>query len=176
MTTTHNEQSERAELEKRFRKLLTYEPETGLFFWKESPKGGICKGAPAGSITSQGYVIITIDRRGYRAHRLAWLFFYSVWPSNQIDHINRNRSDNRICNLQEATQKQNHENISLRKDNTSGYRGVHWDKTLKKWIAAIQNNRKNIKLGAFNDPQKAHEAYVKAASIYHTHNQEKING
>lgn len=153
------------------RSVLSYNEETGIFTWKVSPRNGIECGAVAGAPHKEGYITITFKQKYYLAHRAAWAFVFDYWPSEQIDHINRCRSDNRICNLREATPKQNSENASLRKDNKSGYRGVRWYAQLNKWRAQISQNNKTVHLGLFDDKQEAHAAYVKAAAIYHTRNQ-----
>lgn len=172
MTT---QQDERANIQ-RLKQILRYEPESGLFYWLISPRNGINPGNVAGVLSSEGYLVVTVNNFGYLAHRLAWAFVHSCWPDHQIDHKNRNRTDNRICNLRPATETQNRENISLRKDNTSGYRGVYWSKETKKWAASIGVKKKRIHLGLFLDPKEAHAEYVKAASIYHTHNEKKAHG
>jgi hypothetical protein len=84
----------------RLRKRLRYDAETGLFT-RRVGSGHAHAGDMAGSVHSTGYVRICIDGGRYTAHRLAWLYVHGVWPSGQIDHINRNRSDNRIANLRE---------------------------------------------------------------------------
>ena len=101
-----------------------------------------------------------------KAHRLAWFFVYGEWPQKQIDHINGNKSDNRISNLRLATASQNLSNKGITKSNTSGYKGVSFNRTKKKWMASIKVNKKSINLGYFLTPEEASEAY-KAAAIKH---------
>lgn len=81
----------------RLRELLDYDPETGVFRWKE-PRRKCRVGEVAGSLRKDGYVKIQVDGRFYQAHRLAWLCVYGVWPS-AIDHIDGNRANNAIANL-----------------------------------------------------------------------------
>ena len=104
--------------------------------------GGFCH--------THGYIIIKIDGIGYKAHRLAWLYMYGVWP-NFIDHKNHNRSDNRIVNLRSVTNQENCKNASLRKDSSSRVCGVHWNKLERKWKAQINVDSKRIYLGCFDD-------------------------
>ena len=103
------------------------------------------------------------------AHRLAWLFHYGEWPENHIDHINGDRSDNRICNLREATVKQNGENRKLHKNNTSGYRNVRWKKERNKWEVSIRHNRKLHSIGLFSNLDDAIDAAKKARDQLFTH-------
>jgi len=93
--------------------LLTYDPYTGLFTWLVDAYSNKVKGKIAGSI-KEGYINISIDRKLYRAHRLAWLYVNGVFPS-EIDHINRVKSDNRICNLREVSRSENCQNRSTSK-------------------------------------------------------------
>ena len=81
------------------------------------------------------------------------------WPIDQIDHIDNNRSNNRISNLREANNHQQNCNTRLTKRNSSGYKGVSWDKNLKKWRSEIRVNYKKIHLGYYKTPEEAHEAY-----------------
>src|SRR6185369_10895033 len=98
----------------------------------------------------QGYWRIFIYGKAYLGHRLVWLYVYGEWPRGDIDHVNRTRSDNRLCNLRVATRSQNLGNMGRRPVNTSGYKGVTWHKRAEKWLAQISVNRKNIYLGLFN--------------------------
>ena len=137
------------------RLVLHYEPETGIFTWKVRTSPRIKVGDIAGCPEGGGYLQIRVCSRGYKAHRLAWLHVYGEWPKEQLDHINRNRSDNRIANLREVTNKQNQQNRSKSSNNTSGHQGVHWDKRDSKWRARIRHNQKDIYLGLFENLEEA---------------------
>ena len=139
----------------RLRELLHYEPETGIFTWKVGSANQVKVGDAAGSQNGLGYLHVRLQRRLYSAHRLAWLHFHGVWPVDQLDHINRIRTDNRIANLREVSHKQNGQNASKSRSNTSGYPGVYWDKQHSKWVARIMHNRKNIYLGYFATIEEA---------------------
>lgn len=138
---------------------LHYNPSSGMFIWKVKRGQRIKPGYPAGSLDNHGYIKIMVARKMYKAHRLAWFLTHGEWPENQIDHINGNRSDNRIANLRLASNKQNAENRGVRSDNTSGYRGVSFDKKSGMYEASIRHNGKKVCLGFF---EKAEEAALKA--------------
>jgi len=148
------------------RSILNYSPETGLFEWKIS-KGTKKVGSIAGAINRTGYFAITIDKHRYLSHRLAWFYFYGVWPNEDVDHKNRVRTDNRIANLRLASKSQNQFNSSIRKDNTSGYKGVYYCAREGKYLAQIMVNRKRISLGYHTSAIDAHRAYQKASLTYH---------
>jgi len=129
-------------------------------------RGGSAKAnteARSKSLDEWGYIRIRVKGKRYRAHRLAWFYVHGIWPTNQIDHINGNKEDNRIANLRDVPQTHNQWNSFRRRDNTSGYKGVRWHKASKKWSTSIRINGKNEWLGTYSTPEKAHEAYCKAA-------------
>ena len=136
------------------RSILYYDQETGIFTWKVRTSNSVKVGDAAGC-QSGGYLRIRLQSKPHKAHRLAWLYVYGTWPKGQIDHINRNRSDNRIANLREVTNKQNGQNKSKRSDNTSGHTGVSWHKQSSKWQVKIKHNQKLIHLGYFTDIEEA---------------------
>jgi hypothetical protein len=139
MTITH----------KRLKELLEYNPKTGRFTWKVSRRNGIKIGDLAGGKTVTGYEAIKIDFTFYLSHRLAYFYMTKKWPRNEIDHIDTVRSNNVWSNLRSATRGQNNCNRGKTKKNSSGVKGVHWNKVTKKYIAQIQYNKKKIHLGCF---------------------------
>jgi hypothetical protein len=143
--------------------ILDYDPETGIFRWKMPVSRRVRIGERAGSRNQKGYRQIRINRRFYVAHRLAWLVVHGKWPVHQLDHINRQTDDNRIANLREATQTQNKANSRIYKNNSSGYKGVAWNKTVGKWAAYIRSGGARTHLGYFASPEEAHRAYSAAA-------------
>jgi len=115
-----------------------------------------------------GYISISINRNRYLAHRLAWLYENGDWPKQDIDHINGNRSDNRIENLRDVSHQVNCQNKrSIGKQNTSGFLGVNWRKDRQKWRAVISTRRKQKFLGFFDTAQEAHQAYLIAKRKLH---------
>lgn len=146
--------------------LLAYEEATGDFYWKVS-RGRVQQGRKAGSIGTNGYRNIKLLGQDYRAHRLAWFFVHGVWPSKEIDHINRKKDDNRIANLREATRQQNSFNRSHNSNNTSGLRGVSWNTGSRKWLAQIRYGGISHHLGVFDSKEEAHMAYCRARDLHH---------
>ena len=141
-------------------KFLSYNPDTGIFT-NRIGRQGAAKGQVAGSANDRGYWQIMISRKSYLAHRLAFLMTYNYLPEF-IDHKNQVTSDNWIDNLRECTLSQNMMNRRIQKNNTSGYKGVIWEKSRSKWMAKIEINNKSINLGRFDDKIDAAKAYNKA--------------
>ena len=111
--------------QKRAKELLDYDPETGLLTWKVNKRGrGAKVGGKAGSNCINGYLYVGIDSKRLLIHRVVWLWYYGYFPENDIDHINRVRSDNRICNLREVSRSCNNHNSCVPTSNTSGIKGV----------------------------------------------------
>jgi hypothetical protein len=144
----------------RLKELADYDPETGVFTWRASrPRAR--KGAIAGTKRPDGYWAIAIDCKLCYAHRLAWLYMTGKWPTADIDHINGNKSDNRIANLRQATRSQNKANTPPPRHNTSGLKGVSLEG--RRWKAQIERDGKKCHLGLFDTPEEAYAAYCKAA-------------
>ena len=146
----------------RLKELLHYDQGTGKFTWLV---GRLCirKGSIAGTTDIQGYRVVKIDGKSYKAHRLAWLYMVGGWPLDEIDHINTDRADNRWVNLRAATHGQNQANSRVQKNNTSGYKGVAWAKRQRRWRAQIRTNNKTKNLGYFKDISVAAAKYAEAA-------------
>lgn len=148
----------------RLRQLLSYEAESGLFRWLVGGQNyPVNIGDVAGYDNGRGYIVIGLLYRTYRAHRLAWLYSYGEWPSKDIDHVNRNRHDNRLSNLRQATRSENMANTGISRRNTSGLKGVSYNPKRKLWRACITVNWKNNVLGYFETKELAAAAYASAA-------------
>ena len=132
---------------------------TGSAKWKKTH----FKGKKAGTINSKGYIVVQVDKVQYTLHRLVWAVAHKCNPLTHIDHINGIRDDNRIENLRLANQAQNQANGRLRTNNTTGYRGVYWDSSIKRYTARIKKDGVSHYLGAFDTKVEAHQAYIKAA-------------
>jgi len=141
------------------RKHLSYNCDSGEFFWIYSSCNQVKQGSLAGHAHVTGYIYIQVNGERYRAHRLAWLYMHGKFPENNIDHKNGNPADNRICNLREATFSENSMNTKLRSDNSSGIKGVSWNKAKSKWNARITVRGRRRCLGYFDDIQDAATCY-----------------
>lgn len=155
--------------QERLKELLHYDSDTGIFRHNKS-RYGVTKGMRAGSIDRYGYVCIILNGKRYAAHRLAWLYMTGKLPIEQLDHINRIRTDNRYKNLREVSAAENKQNLGLHLKNKSGIRGVSYDYTAEKWRANISVNGKSKNLGRYLTIEEAAKAYAKGAALYHTHN------
>jgi len=133
------------------KKLLEYDPETGVFTWKVATSNRVKVGDVAGCKNPDGYIVIRIDRKHYQAHRLSWLFVNGYFPEYQIDHINGVRDDNRLCNLRESTNVCNMQNCKMSKNNTTGIPGVSRYKAAGKYQAQIMINGKRKHLGFYRN-------------------------
>jgi HNH endonuclease len=149
----------------RLRELLRYDYETGVFAWRHrhGTRGGVNAEDVAGSHDRDGYILIGVDGRHYRAHRLVWFYVFGVWPKAEVDHINGNPSDNRFINLREASRADNSYNMRRKRSNKAGYKGVR--RNGPNWQAAIKVNGKFVCLGNHQSPEAAHAAYCEAARL-----------
>ncbi len=156
------------EILEKMKAALRYDPESGLFHWLVD-NGPVSAGDQAGCVAPSGYVMIGWDYRNYRAHRLAWLFMTGDWPpkGKEIDHRNRQKSDNRWSNLRLADRVQNGANITVKSDNKSGVRGVYRNQKRGIWEASIRVNYKRIWLGEHATIEAAAEARAKAEKIHY---------
>lgn len=138
--------------------LLNYNSYTGVFNWIKRNQN------VAGYTRDTGYVKIKVQGKEYFAHRLVWLFVHGRMPTNEIDHINGIRNDNRLANLREATGSQNQRNRAINKNNTSGYTGIYWQEKTKKFRVCFKINGKRISAGSFSKIEHAILARKKAYS------------
>lgn len=120
-------------------------------FWKNVVKRSRAKmGDIVSNKNAYGYIRVKLNQQSYFAHRIIWEMHYGPIPEGmQIDHINHDRTDNRLCNLRLVTASDNMKNQKKRSDNTSGITGVRFDASRGRWIAQIQVEGKSINLGRF---------------------------
>lgn len=162
---------------------LDYDPETGILTWKKSRPRHHFKsdrahsvhiardgGKVAGTVSKGGYINIGLDGTKYLANRIAYAIHHEIEPADlpdRIDHKDGDTLNNRALNLRPATHNQNMHNSKIPASNTSGYKGVSWHKTNKKWAANIKVNGRKIHVGYFLTPEAAFEARNSAADTLH---------
>lgn len=170
----------------RLRRLLTCDPNTGQLFWRERPawmfrdtegrtKTSACRmwnGRYAGkeaftAVNAAGYRVGGLDGRNWLAHRIIWAMSVGSDPEIEIDHINGVPDDNRVENLRLARRVDNARNVRVGARNTSGFKGVSWNRSCMKWSAHIRAGGKSKYLGLFESAEDAHAAYVLAASRFY---------
>ena len=148
------------ELAQLARDILEYR-DGGLFWIKAGKRRKV--GDRAGCLLSDGYRRIRLEGKPYKEHRLIYLIHNSVWDitdlSQEIDHINRIKDDNRIENLRVVTRQENNFNTNVK--------GYCWDKEKQKWKARIRINGKYKHLGYFDYKTDARLAYVTAKKKLH---------
>ena len=146
---------------------LDYNPMTGAFTWKTSGKGRK-KNAVAGGPTG-GYWAITFNGVRIYAHRIAWRLMTGAWPAAEIDHKNRDRTDNSFANLREASASQNKVNAKPRRNNTAGVRGVGFCRMKSKWRVRVWENGKERHMGYFESKDDALHKYAEEATRIYGH-------
>lgn len=143
----------------RVRELFDYRDD-GTLIAKERANGRKF-GMPVGCETG-GYLIAMVSGKLYKVHRLIFLWHHGYMPV-EVDHKDLNGLNNRIENLRDADSAKNKYNRGRNRNNTSGFKGVYYDKRRKKWIAQIVHNRQRIYLGQYDEAKKAHHAYKEEA-------------
>lgn len=166
------------------RRLVRYDGETGKLYWLPRSRqmfsggsrdaellaalwNGRWAGKEAFTTRSHGYFTGHLLDKKLQAHRVAWAIAYGEWP-NFIDHINRDRGDNRLSNLRAVTRTENQRNHPKRSDNSSGVSGVYWDANRKRWSAYI-NTDKRVSLGRFETMAEAIAARRAAEKVLGYH-------
>ena len=150
----------------RLKEVINYDPITGIFTWIRSNCNRAKKGNIAGFVDHLGYSNIGIDKKVYRSNRLAFLYMEGYFPEYYVDHINRDKLDNKWNNLRHASAACNTINSKKSKRNTSGVVGVGWHKYDKVWESKIGINYKTIHLGTHKDFTDAVRARWKAEKKY----------
>jgi hypothetical protein len=148
-------------------KVLSYNNKTGNLYWKVDVANNVRAGMLAGKIRKRdGYKIFSYKGKQYQAHRIVWLMKNKNMPKEFIDHINGDRTDNRLCNLREADRHINAQNQHKpNKRNTTGYLGVSFKRGA--YEAGLRCGKKSIYLGRYSEAKIAHEAYLKAKRELH---------
>lgn len=141
------------------KEFLDYREDGHLYWIKVHPKTRTTRvGNRYGSLSVHGYIEGQLLKSRYQEHRLVWLYHYGNFPI-KIDHINRDKCDNRIENLRECTAQTNSFNRESVKNSSSKYKGVSWCKQTKKWRAATRISGKVKHIGRFKTEIEAAKAY-----------------
>lgn len=153
------------------RQNLHYDPLTGEFtrIVTASNAPGAKAGDRAGSLNKRsGYIEVRVMNVGCYGHRLAWLYVHGEWPCGRIDHINGDRSDNRIANLRVVSAAVNQQNRRrAQSNNKTGMLGVHKYKNTGRFISRIKTGKRQISLGVFDTAEEAHAVYLNAKRQLH---------
>jgi hypothetical protein len=147
----------------RLKEILHYDPETGVFTWLKPTSNRVRVGAVCDTVGPIGYVVIGLLGKRQYAHRLAWLYMTGEWPSDQVDHVNCIKLDNRWSNLRVAGKSKNMQNIGLRSNNSSGFTGVGFHAQTGRWRAFIVVAGKMVHVGLFDTIEQASRARENAA-------------
>ena len=147
--------TEEQEFINQLHEVYAYFPMTGKLIRRRSMGGRgnnqYPAGSEVGSVDSRGYLQTTLRGKTLKVHRLCFALANGYMPK-EIDHINRNKADNRLVNLREVTKKQNQHNKGLQKNNTSGCIGVWWYKKANKWRVQLHDEFSKLKShGLFTD-------------------------
>lgn len=149
---------------------VTYDQDTGHFVWN-SCRDARYVGKRADRVSNDKYLMVTISGKRYLAHRLAFMYMTGVFPVGEIDHINRDKADNRFCNLREVSRSENSQNKEMKHLAASGLQGVKEIMNVKvgnRWRASITNNYVTKIIGAFATKEDAHAAYILEKQKIHT--------
>lgn len=144
----------------RLRELFDYDSVSGDLLWRQTLSNRALKGSIAGCVDDKDHICVQVMGRSYRAHRLIWIYHHGHIPDKmQIDHIDRNRSNNRIDNLRLCTSSQNSANRTAK--SSTGFKGVR--RNGKRYQAVLKHDGKFKTLGTYDTPEEAHEVYLGAA-------------
>lgn len=149
--------------QEKLKELVEYK--NGHLFVKTRWTHTVKVGATLGTKT-KGYIQISIQNKRYFAHRLVFMYHHGYCPE-YIDHIDGDKSNNRIENLRPATLTQNNYNVKTPKSNKSGVKNVHWNKKNKNWNVTLSANNKSMYFGTFDDLELASIVAEEARNLHH---------
>jgi len=146
---------------------LQYSPSTGILIRLKSKSKRVKPGDIAGYIRKDGYVGLSLLCNEYLAHRIAWLLYYKEWPTDEVDHIDGNRANNKINNLRLSNRYDNNRNRhGPTKANKLGVLGVH-QHTSGRYVARVRHKGESLYVGIFDSPEEAHAAYLEKKRELH---------
>jgi hypothetical protein len=146
------------------RRRFEYDPETGTLRWKIRAARNVKVGDITGNKTSTGYLQVRWNYKNLLVHRVVWLMVHGEWPVEEIDHINGDRTDNRIVNLRRASRRQNGQNLKRHREGRLPGTKRFKQNMKNPWEARISIGGKYKYLGLFTTEQEAHKAYLAALS------------
>jgi hypothetical protein len=139
--------------------IFYYDPNTGELHWKIYPSSKVHPGDKAGTLERSGYYVVCFHGKRYKAHRLVWLYIYGEWPKKDIDHINGDKTDNKISNLRDVSHRVN--SVNNKKRRKGGLSGIRLaPKSNNSWEARILIKGKLIRLGNYPTAELAHARYM----------------
>ncbi len=138
----------------------------GFLIAKTKWANKITVGSLLGSKNKDGYLQVSIQNKKYYVHRLVFLYHYGFLPES-VDHVDGNKSNNRIENLRAASLHQNNYNLKTPKSNKSGVKNVHWNRKNKNWNVTLAANNKSMYFGSFDDLELATLVAEEARNLYH---------
>ena len=150
--------------------LLHYNPETGHFIWRVKTCRKVVPGTIAGYVKPEGYRVIRIDKKRYRANRLAWFYMTGVWPTGDVDHIDGDPRNDTFKNLRDVSTAGNIQNQKRAhaRNKSSGLLGVSTLRSSKRWRARICTNGVHTLIGWFDTAEEAHQAYLEVKRKHHS--------
>ncbi len=143
-----------------------FEYRDGVLYWRLQSCGQAKAGKRAGAVNGEGYLAVGIDYCKYLVHRIVWAMHGNASVA-LIDHINNCRTDNRIQNLRAGDATINTRNAKLRKDSTSGVKGVSWHKQSRRWVGQVWHQQKLYRAGYFDDKDECDAAVVQLRASLH---------
>lgn len=171
MNTIRERDPYKAETHADFEEILRYHPSEGTFWWKSRPAKYFSSDKSwemwnrcwaekkIGSLDTKGYLTVNIGGKTIRLHRIAYFLIHGEWPKVSIDHRNGVKTDNRWSNLRHATRPQNQRNQKRPSTNTSGHKGVIFDKVNETWYFQMrQDDGSRFTKTGFKTKQEAVDA------------------
>lgn len=153
--------------QERLKEVLYYHPESGDFVWINPQSTRVKVGDQAGTLSTRGYIVITIDGKKHYAQRLAVLYTTGAFYPEDTDHENGVKHHNWWRNLRPASATQNGLNAKLSAANNSGLKNISWSKRHQKWRVAMQVNEKHRDFGMYAELNSAIEACAQAMLTFH---------
>ena len=155
--------------------LFDYDFATGNLIRKKTTSSKAKAGSIAGSLKGHRYARVSVNNKLHYVHHVVWIWHHGCLPA-EIDHINRDRFDNRIENLRPTDRSANNINTNTRCNNKSGFAGICWDKRYKKWQVRIGVNNKSKHIGYYDDLDTAKQKREEAVKLHYEFTQDYAYG